>query len=1247
MLTGLLSSLLSGMEEPDEGIQKMVMELMNQINNSVGDKFYISTLWYILLKNSKNRIATFKIMFKKFSELDPKTPVNPVQRIIKNSEPQLQEMTEYIGRTDSKLESFYPNLWMIVNAIVKCLEDPDIGIRKNCLDFMIKHVDVRSDKLLDDSKRVQIFESVLKLLDTNDFSMLKRVFKLLFNANDVALAIDQSPQNQSTLLLLSKGFSHILNKQTQTSMSSQIPFKIIEVLNQNNPHLLKTIFVHSSYDFTNFLHRWGYEQPAEINRYIVEQTRHFVTSCNKYLEDYLSSFENVIRLKSITSHDLSLMEFIIKIIISNSDIAITSKFRLTLALMDAAFCQLDQHFERSLSNSNGLTNSLIDEGQSSKMKQFDRIMLLLPECTIILNDMLNTSGITLDEELKVRIGDLLDKDSALLEKLLMGSTPDPLIIDNYAKIFSVFMKIDALQKVNVPEFISYSALKFLFSLFDFESKYPTISSYNQIIYGQKRNYEAGGACWIIMAKIVDLVEIYDFKKLALAFLFKFFRFNLGFVSRYLLNLLKQRNAEGFKSVSLLWHATSHYTNSDCRLVLQDTVFEMLTFVEIKDPLIKNYFKNWLTQSQDNFIIILDAVLKDIIKYTNWNFNEKKEIVYKVPYDCEKFLMSLSNLSTIFNYSTTNFVHYIQTFTITPEFEFYDNEMNILLAQYFNVSEQKKYLYFIIKIFLRYLIGQLDTNISADAKEFDRHCEQVLVVKESLVQLLEKFIGALSDQKTIIQICIPLIRITSRLLEQALNSDLMVLQLAYLSFIQYLLFGSNITANEDIKGVISGIILDPQFLSTYLLGLGNQRHFVIREFIDFGSQMNFLLAKYLKHPQLTQFVQSIVISYLDNITKRYSHVKSLKEEEQLKESMTALLKGLKMCLEFFLQVDEIEEKISSGALEKTFITIFTLGIYQTKDEIRKKISFLKDENTCKHIIGLFEKIFDRLCFCWKIIGVISDEAIYERFNPKSITKIEKNKADLIGISKRILNIVKPLSVNFLDRTIEAFIQNWIQNNDAINIASSLDSLVATDNIKILEILFLLEIPPARLLSSLLNCKQLKAITQLKRYETIKSKKEMLLIRETQTYECNFLSFIFSYMKYVKNTENSNPEIYAIMLKIFKHFDYSATPATLSWIFDTLNLLLQKFPLEPSKFTSVRAEWVTFLIELLNKSLKLILKEQGLVYKDSSHDYRMAFPLAPSLHDFNQGFTSKSKQKNAIATNDREIISGNHYIVRKLY
>ena len=151
MLTGLLSSLLSGMEEPDETIQKTIMDVMAQINRSVGDKFYLSTLWYILLKNSKNRIATFKILFKKFQDLDSKKLKDskgssgqlidsksgqlPEQAEggergmskLPGNEAGLHEITENIVRTDGKVESFYPNTWMITNALIKCLDLPVLG----------------------------------------------------------------------------------------------------------------------------------------------------------------------------------------------------------------------------------------------------------------------------------------------------------------------------------------------------------------------------------------------------------------------------------------------------------------------------------------------------------------------------------------------------------------------------------------------------------------------------------------------------------------------------------------------------------------------------------------------------------------------------------------------------------------------------------------------------------------------------------------------------------------------------------------------------------------------------------------------------------------------------------------------------------------------------------------------------------------------------------------------------------------
>lgn len=82
---------------------------------------------------------------------------------------------------------------------------------------------------------------------------------------------------------------------------------------------------------------------------------------------------------------------------------------------------------------------------------------------------------------------------------------------------------------------------------------------------------------------------------------------------------------------------------------------MLQFANFKDVAIKNHFKNWIISSNENFIIILNTVLKDIIKFTNWNFDKHLKVVYRVPFNCERMIESLGKLEIIYNVSPTTFI----------------------------------------------------------------------------------------------------------------------------------------------------------------------------------------------------------------------------------------------------------------------------------------------------------------------------------------------------------------------------------------------------------------------------------------------------------------------------------------------------------------------------------------------------------------------------------------------------------------
>ena len=108
-------------------------------------KSHFDCFEHVLLKNSKNRLACFKILNKKFGEsISTKSLLMDHSYSLTDDEksnPQLLKVLSEIKESNGKPGRFFPNSWTVINGLSKCLEDDDIVIKKNCLDFMCKHVE--------------------------------------------------------------------------------------------------------------------------------------------------------------------------------------------------------------------------------------------------------------------------------------------------------------------------------------------------------------------------------------------------------------------------------------------------------------------------------------------------------------------------------------------------------------------------------------------------------------------------------------------------------------------------------------------------------------------------------------------------------------------------------------------------------------------------------------------------------------------------------------------------------------------------------------------------------------------------------------------------------------------------------------------------------------------------------------------------------------------------------------------------
>lgn len=251
----------------------------------------------------------------------------------------------------------------------------------------------------------------------------------------------------------------------------------------------------------------------------------------------------------------------------------------------------------------------------------------------------------------------------------------------------------------------FKVLEFLYSMLDWEKSSTFMLSvrYNNMLYKDKRNYKNEGIFSIILTKLFNLMEVSAYNKIALDYFMSFVMENCEFVIRFIKKKLANCTARDFRQIASLWKNTSQMNSSTVRKLLGETVFDMLNYANREDPLVRNYFKNWLQYSQKNFYLIVNKLLKKLYLHTNMKL-QNGVIVYNYLYRTESFNQQLRLLKAVFTNGGNSFINFIRKTKISEEFEVYDTNMNSILENYYANSSQNYYS-FILKLLLCYLLSK--------------------------------------------------------------------------------------------------------------------------------------------------------------------------------------------------------------------------------------------------------------------------------------------------------------------------------------------------------------------------------------------------------------------------------------------------------------------------------------------------------------------------------------------------------------
>lgn len=198
---------------------------------------------------------------------------------------------------------------------------------------------------------------------------------------------------------------------------------------------------------------------------------------------------------------------------------------------------------------------------------------------------------------------------------------------------------------------------------------------------------------------------------------------------------------------------------------------------------------------------------------------------------------------------------------------------------------------------------------------------------------------------------------------------------------------------------------------------------------------------------------------------------------------------------------------------------------------------------------------------------------------------------------------------------------MNSNILITAQNFLKSEVQHNNLKILELIAFLDIPPVDFLDDFSGTLAFKKSFSLKRYKKSKPKKQYYLEWIDCKFETDLLSFLFNYLKFTDIKEGENLMVYQKMLDILKVFEESLIPSTLLWILDLVELMVRTMKVNAKEFDSTKYKYQLMLSKVMGSLVRMQGHEIQIDYIFKKDEiFEVVLPLNPSINEL---FTRKNK------------------------
>ena len=365
-LPGMLASILPGLEEQNETMQKSIKEIFFKSREKCGDTYFFGTLWSIIFRNKKLRIDCMKYIseiipeynemkenedenddekeniiekeeeiYEEIEENEENKEINEEKKEI-NTNQETSENKEEKGVKEVKIvkkkklsrnqviEKFYPNLSILVlNSLQELITNSDLYTQRISMDFIISHFPIDNNIFSEDEK-ITLMIAGLKLLIKNDYSTTRRLLIWLMGQNQEEEIEIGEPNIQYMLVLLVKSLKLMLKNSEKSKEDLLNNIKIIDQLLKQQvkfvDYILEPISIEIILVIQDYWDNYSKQEPKDE---VIQKIKNFYIYDSGYLDllwnslsKKLNSINKTMLKKSINTLNKTLNEFnsILKVI---------------------------------------------------------------------------------------------------------------------------------------------------------------------------------------------------------------------------------------------------------------------------------------------------------------------------------------------------------------------------------------------------------------------------------------------------------------------------------------------------------------------------------------------------------------------------------------------------------------------------------------------------------------------------------------------------------------------------------------------------------------------------------------------------------------------------------------------------------------------------------------------------------------------------------------------------------------------